>query len=406
MKRSSLHLIGLLFCLAAFSQVSAYKYQRELIGVKDTWHSIFLPEDLFGKLENPWRDIRIYGISEKGDTIEAPYVLDILKDEKSNADIPCRVLNKSRGKDGFNFTVEVPSSTPVQVIDLGFEERNFDWNLRLEGSMDQSTWYAIHEQYRIVSIQNELTDYSFTKVLFPTSNYRFYRFVILTDKKVGLKSATVSGSQIRQGSFVDYATKKWEVREVKSHKLTYLDIELYHAVPVSLLSLSIASNFDYYRPVTIKSLRDSVKTERGWHYNYDLLGSNTASSVDHTPFEFSPRIARKFQVIIQNHDNQPLTIEDVRLTGYSYQLIARFTEPATYFLVYGNSSAQAPRYDISRFQLPETAAALTFGLEMKTTEGILVPKQPLIGNSRWLWGILVVMVLGIGWFSIRMLKQP
>jgi hypothetical protein len=242
--------------------------------------------------------------------------------------------------------------------------------------------------------------------LFPTSNYRFYRFVILTDKKVGLKSATVSGSQIRQGSFVDYATKKWEVREVKSHKLTYLDIELYHAVPVSLLSLSIASNFDYYRPVTIKSLRDSVKTERGWHYNYDLLGSNTASSVDHTPFEFSPRIARKFQVIIQNHDNQPLTIEDVRLTGYSYQLIARFTEPATYFLVYGNSSAQAPRYDISRFQLPETAAALTFGLEMKTTEGILVPKQPLIGNSRWLWGILVVMVLGIGWFSIRMLKQP
>ena len=58
-------------------------------------------------------------------------------------------------------------------MNLKFSEKNYDWMLRLEGSHDQKEWFNIVEDYRILSIKNEQTNYSFGDVTFPNSNVTY-----------------------------------------------------------------------------------------------------------------------------------------------------------------------------------------------------------------------------------------
>ena len=65
----------------AFGQMKDLKYKRELKGIQDQWHSITIPNEMYGKISQDLSDIRIYGIKANKDTIEASYVLR--KNDKS-----------------------------------------------------------------------------------------------------------------------------------------------------------------------------------------------------------------------------------------------------------------------------------------------------------------------------------
>ena len=116
---------------------------------------------------------------------------------------------------------------------------------------------------------------------------------------------------------------------------------------------------------------------------------------------------KDIKITIYNGDNQPLSITNIESKGYKYQLVGRFTEPADYMLVYGNASMRKPSYDIARFKtkIPKDLSALRIGAE----ETIFKPEQetikPLFENSYWLWGIIGVVILVLGGFTLRMLKK-
>ena len=63
----------------SFAQTEQYNYKRELKGISEQWHKIILPDEIFGKTSQNLSDIRIFGIKENFDTIEAPYLLQLIK---------------------------------------------------------------------------------------------------------------------------------------------------------------------------------------------------------------------------------------------------------------------------------------------------------------------------------------
>ena len=117
-----------------------------------------------------------------------------------------------------------------------------------------------------------------------------------------------------------------------------------------------------------------------------------------------PNILR---ITIYNGDNQPLTISNVSAKGYKYQLIARFTEPANYVLVYGNPSARQPSYDISKFEtkVPKELKSLEIGAEEVIVKNEKPKVKPLFENKYWLWGIIGLVILILGGFTLRMLRK-
>ena len=178
-------------------------------------------------------------------------------------------------------------------------------------------------------------------------------------------------------------------------------------VPVSHLKIDVKDSFDYYRPITIKYLTDSIKTEKGWKYNYSTLTSGMLNSMEKNEFKFSSRTVQKLKIFIHNQDNQPLTIDSILVKGYLHELIARFTEQATYFMTYGNKTAARPHYDIDRFtdKVPVTLTALELGNELTIEKDETPLTEPLFKNKTWLWTIMSLIILLLGWFSVKMIRK-
>jgi hypothetical protein len=391
----------------SYGQIKEYNYKRELKGCSEQWHRIILPDEVFGKISQDLTDVRIFGITAGNDTIEAPYLLQLATEKISNKEVEFKILNTSRNDKGHYFTFEIPTTEPINQIKLNFKQKNFDWRIKLEGSQNQIDWFTVAENYRILSIQNETTDFQFTKLIFPSSQYRFFRIHIDSKEKPELTVAIIAQHEITDGTFRKYSIRKFDIRESRETKQTEIDIELQMPVSVSHLKIDVKDSFDYYRPVTIKYLTDSIKTEQGWKYNYSTLTSGILNSIEKNEFKFSSTTVHKLRILIHNQDNQPLTVDTIQVKGYVHGLVARFTEQATYFLTYGNKTATSPHYDLNRFtdKLPETLTTLELGNEMIIERKEVPVTDPLFKNKTWLWIIMTVIILLLGWFSVKMIRK-
>ena len=172
----------LLLCSYSYGQIEQYNYKRELKGITGKWHKVVLPDEIFGKVSGNLSDIRIFGITANNDTIEAPYLIRLTTEKVSSKDVRFKTLNTSHNEKGYYFTFEIPTKESINQIKLDFKQQNFDWRLKLEGSQNQQEWFTVIEDYRILSINNELTDFQFTNISFPNSRYRFFRLLIASEK--------------------------------------------------------------------------------------------------------------------------------------------------------------------------------------------------------------------------------
>ena len=416
MKRQTNIITGILLLIffCSYGQMQEYSYKRELKGVQESWHKIILPETMFGSLlptgkagSRKLTDIRIYGITKDNDTIEAPYILQKTKDQVSSEEIVFNTINTSYNNAGYFYTFEIPSEASINEIALAFGQQNFDWKVTLEGSQNQQEWFTITDAYRIVSLKNELTDFTFSTLKFPDAKYRYVKLRVDSKEKPDLQKVSISKQSRIEGTLNDYQIKSIHTEENKQARHTEINIELQHAVPVSYLKMNPNASYDYYRPVTIKYVTDSIETEKGWIYTYRTLTSGVLSSVGENEFKATSTILKKLQIHIHNQDNQPLGYGDLQLKGYTHELIARFTEPATYFLTYGNEDAARPTYDIQKFKenIPTALTTLELGSEKKIQKNGDATESPLFENKLWLWVIMGLLILILGGFSLKMIKQ-
>lgn len=390
-----------------YGQKNDFNYKREIIGITDQWHKLEIPNEIFGKLSPDLEDLRIIGISEQNDTLEAPYILHSTEDQIKNINVDFKLLNQSRNKNGYYFTFKVPTSNSINQIQLNFEQENFDWKASLEGSQDQQNWYSLIEDYRILSINNAHTNYQFTKLNFPNANYSFYRIGIKSKEKPNLESAALSLKEIVIGKSRKYGIKKTNSFENKKRKQTELDIDMGSPVLVNNLKIEVDELFDYYRPICIQYVTYSTKTEAGWKYNYQTLATGTLNSIEKNEFAFSNTSAQHLKLIISNNDNQALTIRAIEIRGSVYELMVRFSKPAKYFLCYGNNNMRRPNYDISRFSdnVPKSITTLGLGDEEIITKSESPKPEPLFANEKWLWAVMALIILILGGFTLKMIKK-
>lgn len=392
----------------AFGQSEQFKYTREINGISGQWHKIVLPDSVFSKVAPDFRDIRILGITKSGDTIEAPYLLRVASGKISDTEIDFDIINTAHNERGYFYTFELATENPVNQIYLEFNQQNFDWNIALEGSQNQQEWFTILKGYRIMSIQNGLTDFHFTRLVFPNARYRFFRLRIPSRADPELQLATISERILADGTFRTYPIQNFQAEEDKQKKQRKIDFTLPMPIPLSRLRIAVRDTIDYYRPVSIRFRSDSIKTAEGWNYRYTTLNSGTLNSLEENSFDFNSRICQHLSIIIENQDNRPLTIDSITAQSNVHELIARFTEPAQYFLAYGNERAGRPQYDIGRFsdKIPEELTPLELGYERGAGQVDQVAKAPFF-NKAWLWAVMVVIMLVLGWFTVRLMqKQP
>lgn len=399
-------LIFLFICALSFAQLDTYDRKMELSGITDQWHSLIIPKEVYAITSNNLSDIRIYGVTSN-DTLEAPFILNVASDKKLLKKIDFKLINSSNKKDNYFFTFEIPKIESINEILLDFKNENFDWKVVLEASQDQKEWFTILEDYRILSIKNKQTDYKFTQLNISSSKYKYYRISIQSDIKPELNKATISFEEKVKLTYKDYSNFEIESSEGDKHNVTDIQIDLDQRYPVSMLKLNVADTFDYYRPIKIQYATDSVKSEKGWRFNYQTLFNGTLNSIEENEFKFTSTLAKKLNITIQNHDNQPLEILGVEVKGLEHQLIARFTKDANYYLAYGKENDRNPNYDITRSltKIPKSMTTLSLGSEQAIPNKLAKTKNPLFENKLWLWSIMGVIILVLGAFTLKMMSK-
>ncbi len=392
----------------AFGQMDQYQFKRQLSEINDQWHKIILPNELFGHISQGLADIRIYGVTDQQDTIEVPYILKGSKVEQPKKDVMFNTINTSHNAKGYYFTFEVDEEESIDEIQLNFLQMNFDWRIMLEGSQDQNEWFTVLENYRILSIKKNDIDFQFTTLRFPHARYRFFRLRLNSDKKPRLKTVSIAKHQKKPGKLRTYDIGRVEIKDRKSIRRTEIDVDLAMPVRISQLKIGVSNSFDYYRPVTIQYVSDSAQTEKGWRYSHRTLARGILNSLDKSKFTFPSATARKLRILIDNNDNMPLSIDSILVQGYVHELIARFAEQsATYFLAYGTKRPTRARYDIAHFMdlIPEKMNKLDLGDEQLIVKNEAPKETPLFENETWLWAIMALIIIVLGWFSMKMIRQ-
>lgn len=396
----------LLFSTIALAQIGEYNAKREILGVSGPWHSLELPPSVFKNSKDDLADIRIYKIAPT-DTLEIPYLLRIAKEEEIQKEIAFKLINVSNQQDAHYFTFEVPTQEILNNVELDFKNENFDWNVRLEGSQDQLKWFTILKDHRILSIKNSQTDYRYTHLNFPNAKYRYFRISIRSETLPELKAAKIYLVENTPAHYNIANVAKLENVHQKDKKQTVLEIELEGRLPISYLGLDIPNRFDYYRSFRLQYVHDSVSTEKGWRYNYRTLYQGTLNSIEKNEFKFNTVLAKKLKLIIEDQDNQPLEIKNVKVKGYIHELVARFPDKGGYFLVYGNPNAYVPKYDIahSANTIPNSLTKVELGKELQIPKKPKELKAPLFENKMWLWGLMGIIVVVLGGFTLKMMSK-
>ena len=102
-----------------------------------------------------------------------------------------------------------------------------------------------------------------------------------------------------------------------------------------------------------------------------------------------------------------MNIDSIQAEGYVYELIARFNEPAKYYLTYGYQSAGKADYDITRFaeKIPKTLSVLQLGDELIIEKAPKPKPTPPLFDQNSVWLVMILIIIILGWFSIKMIRQ-
>lgn len=395
----------LLINTVAVAQKNQFRYRRKIDVSGEGWYFISLPADMFRNVGRSFSDLRIYKINNN-DTLEVPYLLEVRNDRITEESIEPSVINKSR-KDGKLFlTFELKKDQRVNFLDLQFEEENFNAFADIEGSHDQRSWFELEKNQRMLSVNNSNVHFSSTTLSFPTANYPYLRVSVSSDKALTFSKVSFRDRTLAAGTFTD-AELKWQAREDRPSKSTVVTLNLAHEQPVGKFSIDAdAHGADFYRHVVFEALSDSASTDKGWVYYYDRVYEGYITSLQVNEFTLhDPAEAGRFRITIENADSPPLDVRNVRAWATEVRLIARL-EPGDNYLFYGNPAVSFPSYDLVHFKdkIVTDSTSRSLGPEEK----MVAESQkgsPLFENKLWLWGIMVLVIGVLGFFTVRMMKD-
>ena len=132
----------LLITIQLCAQNDAPFWQQDISGIEQEWHRIDIPESAFSKLNSAFSNIRVIGVTQQGDTIEAPYILSntIARERKENPQF--ELINQVRDNRGFYYTFKMLDTVSLNQLNLKFANDNYEYKVVLEASQDQQEWYT------------------------------------------------------------------------------------------------------------------------------------------------------------------------------------------------------------------------------------------------------------------------
>jgi hypothetical protein len=407
-----------LFCFVN-GLAQSFKYEAALPSVEaDGFYRVLLSPKINVHLNDDISDIRIHDGRDR----EVPYIIQ----RESRAYYEERFLEyeilKRERKEGCctSLVLRNAKRTPINNINLIIKNADVSREAVLSGSDDNKEWFVISEGLVIDPSTNSPETQSVKIVGFPWSNYEYYLLKIKDHPDVPLSlpddeakayeplnilKAGYYETQFSTGQLINLPVKLKTVDSTLQKK-TYVSLMFNGLHIIDQLEIVVSGAKYYRRDATISHARPkNLKGEKLNEYfrqNFQLTSGRTAI------IDMMGIRSNEFLIEIENEDNPPLTISEVKASQLNRYLTAWLKKGETYSLRFGQPELHSPRYDLGFFKdsIPKHVSVLEAGdIKVVPTNEVSPVSKTFFTSKAFIWIAIVTVMLVLGVMSVKMVRE-
>lgn len=373
------------------------------------FYKIFLPPGVTGKMQPDFADIRIYS----KDNDEVPYVFindrKVVHSEKRN---PLKIIEKSHIlRKGYTRLV-VKNDKRKIINNLCFTiEQDIDeaW-VKVSGSNDQKKWVIIKDNSPYLVQPTDKPDEYEVKIMdVAASEYKYYelRLFDADNNAITPMKAYYYNMQIHNINYTRIPEPVIDQYSTQSGKLSVVEISFQQSHYIDKLEFSIEGPEYYLRKAALNNSIPIAEKKFNLKYYEQINEKFELRSEKDNVLNLTNYKAKDLELIIENKDNKPITIEGVKAYQVKKYLVARLKQDKRYTLYFGNKQIQDPIYDLKYFKDSITgdlpSAEIKHIMSVKTEDN---EEKPLFNISPfYLWLGIGLVLLFMIYMSVRILED-
>ncbi len=355
---------SLLFLAPIYLQAQNFSHKAKIADIaKDGFYTIQLSSELNARAAAHHEDLRLMDNDGK----EIPYLLkkeDMYNTQTDFVQYPI-IENNS---DGVWQTLIIGNNPGNKIDKFIFEMKNAetDRQVKISGSNDREKWFVVRDRFYFVPLVSGTEATIRRQISFPVSDYAYFKVEIRMRDQQALNILKVGYSNKEMLFPSLLKVNGLRVQRSDSNKHTILRFTCTPANRIDKLVFHISAPVLFRREGIIKKVIGN-KQQNGQESDGSGSLSSIKTRVDVDPVEtielnaenkraietvslLGYEKAGEFIVDIDNQDNEPLKIDSISAYQLSSSITAELNKSKRYFLYFGDSLMQAPRYDLVYFQ--------------------------------------------------------
>lgn len=366
--------------------------------------SFVLPEDVTAREAQPEADLRI--VDDRSG--EVPYFIYARSGSSTSVSVMTTLHEKSFTPGQYTqLIIEIPGTAPFHnTLQIFTPEQNFMEWVRVEASDDTRTWRIVQERAPIFRFRDQGRD-GIQEVHYSENNANFLRVSVLDgEKEFPVTNAIVSREISVPAERVAMAAALVPAPNSPAGKSVWTaDLGAKHAV-VSEVRFDATQEFSRVARVEASdNNQDWEQMAQGEIYRFhqgDTVQERLSLGISDT----DPR-ERFWRVEIENGNDSPLQGAVPRFYTTPRHVVFMQQPGRTYRLLYGQSEARSPQYDLGRRigeKERDSAISATLG-PAEENSGWSDPRPLTERYNFVLWFLVGIAVVMLGYSAIRSLRR-
>jgi hypothetical protein len=369
--------------------------------------AVIVPVELFRRTGNWPRDLRV--IDDLGG--EAPYIVQTREGSTDIVSLPITLRENSFAPGEYTqMVLDLGEKTRFHnALEIQTPEQDFIEWVSVEASDDAHLWRIVQTRAPFFRFQKDGLRGTQT-VSYSENNARYLRVHILD----GAKQFRATGASVLYKTVTPPESIPVDVTFAPSVPPS-TGISAWTAdfgaagIPTSTLRFEVAAPAEFIRSVDISTSDDNQEWRylaRGEIYRYrQAEAAQEQLSVSVSPY--GGVHGRYWRVEIANGNDAPLERVAMHVAMAPRHIFFKQEPGRTYRLIYGQSRAEAPQYDLARrldANQVEAAVPAVVGPEEENSD-YSDPRPWTEKNGYFLWVVLGIAVLLLGYSAIQSLRR-
>lgn len=390
----------------AFSQ--EFAIEGKISGIQSNGlHSVLITPKIRSLANENLSDIRIFDSKSR----ETPYFLTNDLKTTSTAFEEYKIISKSTVANKSSSVVfENNSNKNLIEITLAIANSDVEKVYNISGSNDLTEWFGLVNNRLLDDLSDSENTFIYKNIPLPNNKYRYLK-IDFNDKKtlpIAVLKVGKFSSQTSASVLQEIKKEEFKIQEFPKTKKTRITFKFENSQIIDQISFTIKNASLYRRTAKIIVNRTEVYKKRKKNYEENLESFELTSGSTNT-FSIATLREKEFYIDIENQDNQPLSISEVKLFQNPIYLVADLNSVENYTLKAGNLNLSEPHYDLSSFQnsiskaLPE--AQISQIIRLKKAHK-LDAKNTAIWSQPWfMWVCIGIAGIIIFYFSLSLIKD-